>query len=261
MGSFSNYLENKILNHILKVSSFSVPANIYVALSTTDPDDSGSGISEPADGAYARVLCNTWNTASARATKNTGAIQFAEAVNAWGNISHFALFDAITGGNMLGHGSFATPRYVGGGQIYTVYAEEMIISFNSGGVSNYLANALLNHTFKVSSFSVPTNIYVAVSLAAITEAMSGNSLSEPGGNYVRVNHNDWNTSVSGISDNDGAITFDQATSEWGRVISAALLSAATGGNLLIFADLSTALNIVTGSTLKFTDGSFDVTLD
>ena len=46
MGSFSNYWENKILNHIFGKSSYTPPA-IYVGLSTADPLDNASGLAEP----------------------------------------------------------------------------------------------------------------------------------------------------------------------------------------------------------------------
>lgn len=262
MGSFSDYLENEILDHILKVGIFPVvPLNIYVALSTADPLDDGSGVTEPSGGGYARVLCNTWAAAAIRVTSNTNTIQFAQATADWGNITHFALFDAITGGNMLAHGSLTTPRYISAGQTYSVAAGGLTISFEDGGVSDYLANALLDHIFKVSPYSPPANIYVAVSIATITDAMDGDSLSEPGGNYVRVTHNTWNAAVTGASDNNGAITFVEATSGWGRVTDGALLDAVTSGNLLVFGELDTALDLIIGGILRFADGDFNITLD
>lgn len=112
MGSFSNYLENKLLDHTLKVASFTQPTNIYVALSTTDPTDAGTAITEPSGNAYARTLCNTWDTAASGASANTSAITFPTATGSWGTITHFALYDASTGGNMLGHGSVGTPQAV-----------------------------------------------------------------------------------------------------------------------------------------------------
>jgi len=112
MGSFSNYLENKVLDHILKTTSFTVPTNVYVALSTADPLDTAAGIAEPVGNAYARVACNTWDAASGGATANTGAVTFVAASGSWGTITHFALYDAITAGNMLMHGSLTTSKAI-----------------------------------------------------------------------------------------------------------------------------------------------------
>ncbi len=112
MGSFSNYLENKILDHVFKTASFTVPTNIYVALSTADPTDSGGSIAEPSGNAYARTACNTWDAASGGAIANTGAVTFPTATGSWGTITHFALFDASTAGNMLAHGSLAVSKAI-----------------------------------------------------------------------------------------------------------------------------------------------------
>jgi hypothetical protein len=112
MGSFSNYLENKILDHVFKTASFSVPTNIYVALSTADPGESGGGIAEPSGNGYARTICNSWDAASGGATQNTNAVTFPTATGSWGTISHFALFDAATGGNMLAYGALTVSKTV-----------------------------------------------------------------------------------------------------------------------------------------------------
>lgn len=130
MGSFSNYLENKILDHFLKTISFTVPSNVYVALSTADPTDAGSGIAEPSGNNYARTVCNTWNAASGGATANTGAVTFPTASGSWGTISHFALFDAITSGNMLAHGTVVTPKAVGSGDTPTFPAGDIDITLD-----------------------------------------------------------------------------------------------------------------------------------
>jgi len=51
MGGFSNYWENKILDHIFGKGSYA-PPTIYVGLSTADPTDDGSGLAEPSGNAY-----------------------------------------------------------------------------------------------------------------------------------------------------------------------------------------------------------------
>lgn len=112
MGSFSDYLENKIIDHVFKTASYTVPTNIYVALSTADPLDSGAGIAEPVGNNYARALCNVWDAASGGATANTNAVTFNTASGAWGTISHFAIFDHVSAGNMLAHGSLAVSKAV-----------------------------------------------------------------------------------------------------------------------------------------------------
>lgn len=113
MGSFANYWENEILDHLFGKGSYT-PPTIYVGLSTADPTDDGSGLSEPTGGSYARVQTSgtDWNTASGGALDNANDITFPEATGSWGTITHFALFDAATGGNMLAHGSLSASKAV-----------------------------------------------------------------------------------------------------------------------------------------------------
>jgi hypothetical protein len=113
MGGFSNYWESKILDHIFGKNNYS-PPTIYVALSTADPLDDASGFFEPADNAYARVetSASDWNTTSGGSLNNTNDIIFPMATGSWGTITHFALFDAITDGNMLAYGALSQPKTV-----------------------------------------------------------------------------------------------------------------------------------------------------
>lgn len=119
MGSFGNYLENEILDHIFGCTArnYTSPTNIFVALSTADPTDAGSGLAEPSGGAYARVSTDgdDWSVASGGALANATAITFPEATASWGTITHFALYDALTSGNMLGHGALTTSKAVSSG--------------------------------------------------------------------------------------------------------------------------------------------------
>ena len=128
--SFSDYLENKLLDHIFKVAAFAQPTNIYVALSTADPTDDGSGLAEPSGGNYARVLHNTWTTASGGSLSNNGAITFNTATAAWGTITHVAIFDASTGGNMLCHGALDTSKAVNNGDTAEFADGDLTISLD-----------------------------------------------------------------------------------------------------------------------------------
>jgi len=110
-GSFSNYLENAVLDHVLKVAALTVPTNLYVALYTVAPTDAGGG-TEVTGGSYARKVANAWTTASGGAAENSAAITFATATAGWGTVVAFAVFDAITAGNMLFHGTLAANKTV-----------------------------------------------------------------------------------------------------------------------------------------------------
>jgi hypothetical protein len=260
MGSLSNYAENKWLDHILKTTSFTVPTNLYVALSTADPGESGSGLAEPSGNGYARTLMNSWATAASRATSNSGAVTFPAATGSWGTITHYAIFDASTAGNMIGYGSLTTPNAVVNGNVVVFAIGEIDVTVNSGGFSTYLANKMLDHTFKVASYTVPTNIYCGLSTANPGDSASG--LAEPSGNaYARTVKNAWDTAASGASQNSSAITFPTATGSWGTITHAALFDASTAGNMLMYGALGTSQSVVNGNVVEFDTGALDVTLD
>lgn len=262
MGSLSNYAENKILDHVLKVSPFTQPTNIYIGLSTADPLDTGAGIAEPVGGGYVRVICNGWDAAASRVTANTADVVFPEATGDWGTITHFALFDAITAGNMLAHGALAVSKAVDTGIDAKFAAGDIDVVFNSGGLSTYLANALLDHLFKNIAYTVPTNIYVALTTVTITDAMTGTTITEPaGGSYARIVCNGWDAAAAGLSDNTAAITFVTATGDWGVCTDACLVDGLTLGNVLFYLVATNARNPDVGDTCQFDAGSFDITLD
>jgi hypothetical protein len=96
-----------------------------------------------------------------------------------------------------------------------------------GSLSNYAENKLLGHVLLGSAFSVPTNLYVGLSTADPTDDGSGNA--EPSGNgYARVNFNTWATAASRATSNSGAITFPQASGNWGTITHVTLWDASTG---------------------------------
>lgn len=131
MGSFSNYLENEILDHLFGKATYASPT-IYVGLSTSDPGDDGAGLAEPSGGSYARVAtaATDWNTASSGSLDNATAIEFAEASASWGTITHFALFDAASSGNMLAHGSLTTSKTVSSGDTASFAAGALDITLD-----------------------------------------------------------------------------------------------------------------------------------
>ena len=113
MGSFADYWEDEILDHIFGKGTYTAPT-IYVGLSTADPLDDASGLAEPVGGSYARVTtaAGDWDVASGGAPANATAITFPEATGDWGTLTHFALFDAPTAGNMLCHGTLSASKAI-----------------------------------------------------------------------------------------------------------------------------------------------------
>ena len=121
MGSKSNYLENEILDHVLGGGDYTRPATVYVGLWTSALDDTsdGSTAGEVSGGSYARVSvtndATNWPAASGGAKSNGTAITFPQATALWGTVTHFAILDAVTAGNILYHGALTTSKTVESG--------------------------------------------------------------------------------------------------------------------------------------------------
>jgi hypothetical protein len=260
MGSLSNYVEDEVLDHVLKTGDWAQPAALYVALSTADPTDDASGILEPVGNGYARVSHAAWDVAASRATENTGTISFPEASGAWGTITHFFISDASTAGNMIAHGALSASKTIGAGDNASFQDGAIDVSFNTGGIATFLANAVLDHIFGNTAYDTTATIYVALSLANPTD--DGSAVDEHSGDaYARVAHNTWDVSSGGATENDGAITFPQASAAWGTVTHFAMFDAATAGNMLFYGSLDNARNIGQNDTPSFADGALDITMD
>lgn len=112
----TTYLANKLLDHQVGKTAFTMPA-VWVAMSSTTPALAGTGVTEPTGGAYARVATTgaTWNAAAAGSISNAAAITFPTATADWAagaNLTYGVLYDAVTAGNVLGYGVLTVAKNV-----------------------------------------------------------------------------------------------------------------------------------------------------
>jgi len=139
-GTFGDYAEKAILDHITGKTSFTMPT-VYVGLKTADPTDDNSGGTEPtaATGGYARIVTSgaSWDAATlgAGVTANATALSFSISTAAWSTgateLTHFILMDAATAGNMLAHADLTVAR--------AVNAADIILRFSIGDLDLSLA--------------------------------------------------------------------------------------------------------------------------
>jgi len=126
MSALSDYAENKLLDHILSTTAFTAPAAVYLGLSTGSFGDDNSG-TELTGNNYSRVAV-TFDSAASGTADNASAIEFAAATGSWGSISHFGLFDASSGGNLLIHGAFTAAKTIASGDVLKIDAGDLDIS-------------------------------------------------------------------------------------------------------------------------------------
>ncbi len=99
MSAMSDYLELKVLDHVLSVTAYTMPSNVYVGLSTGSFGEDNSG-TELSGNNYTRKEA-TFSAASSGSITNSATVEFNAATGAWGTITSFGVFDASTSGNLL----------------------------------------------------------------------------------------------------------------------------------------------------------------
>lgn len=266
MGSLSDYSENELLDHVFNVA-YTPAATVYLGLSTANPTDSGSGLAEPGGNGYARKAL-TFAAAASRTVAQNATVTFDQATGAWGTISHWAIFDAVTSGNMLAYGAFGTSKAVMSGNTPSVASGEITIAFNAGEISDALAGKLLDLMFRNQAYSKP-NTYVALVTAAVSDNDTGSTITQPsGGGYARVQVSPnggssptWDVASGGALDNTHLIEFPAATASWGTVTGVAICSAASGGDLLFYDNDMTDQPVGDGDTAQFPAGDLDISMD
>ena len=126
MSAMSDYLELKFLDHFTGTASTSAPSAVYLGLSTGDLGDDNSG-TELTGNNYSRKAI-TFASASSGSISSNAAVEFDAATGSWGTISHWAIYDASSGGNQLFNGAFTTGKAIGSGDILKVASGSLTIT-------------------------------------------------------------------------------------------------------------------------------------
>lgn len=134
MAAKSNYLEDSIINHVLRNTAYTSPGTaVWVALYTNTQGDSDSG-TEASGGSYARVQVQgtgQWDAPTNGATANTAEIAFPQASASWGTINSIGIKDSSTStgnDNLLYHGVLTSPRTVNNGDTFKFNAGDLDVS-------------------------------------------------------------------------------------------------------------------------------------
>lgn len=135
MSAASNYLENKVLDHVLGVVTYSPAATRYIGLFT----NTSTAASTNLESGIITDEVSTSGTAYARKTvafaasvngtsANSATVTFDAATANWGTVTHVAVMDAATGGNVLFWGAVTTAKTIEIGDTFQVTAGNLTIS-------------------------------------------------------------------------------------------------------------------------------------
>lgn len=130
--AFSDYVENKVVDLLVRGQAFTAPATVYVGLSTAACSDSSVGTEVANSNNYSRVaitssLANWAGTQGAGTTvassgtggvtSNNAAVNFPTPSGSWGTVTHWFLSDSGTygGGNLLICAALTASQTIGSG--------------------------------------------------------------------------------------------------------------------------------------------------
>jgi|GWRWMinimDraft_5_1066013.scaffolds.fasta_scaffold09018_1 hypothetical protein len=112
MSALSAYLEGKVANYILGRVAYTAPTTVYLALYTAAPSEAGGGTEVSGTGYVRASVANTVSNFpdAVLGVKSNGiAITFpvVSDPSGWGNVTHWGMFDELSGGNLLFYGALA----------------------------------------------------------------------------------------------------------------------------------------------------------
>lgn len=126
----SNYLEDKLLDHTLGNTAFTQPSNLYVGLFTADTGlETNSPSAEVSGNGYARKTVSFAN-ASSGSCATDATVTFDAATGSWGTITHVAVMDASTSGNVLFYGAVTTSKTIESGDTFQISSGNLTISLS-----------------------------------------------------------------------------------------------------------------------------------
>lgn len=266
--SISDYLENVLLNLSFGAVAWpgGRPATHYIALYTSPPSDSGGG-TQVSGGGYARksVSANGTNYGvTAMVASNNLDISFTAATAAWGTVTHFGIFDAASGGNLLFWAPLAAEKTVAIGDTITIAAGAMTFTFG-GNVGAKLGNQLANYIFIGTTFTNATHYYglgTASTASTITGEGSGNGYARPSFSNNAANYP---AAASGLKTNGAAIAFPTATGSWGGPFTSFIIAnhptTADDTTILWYGNLDQSRTPASTDVPKFLAGDLQINLD
>jgi hypothetical protein len=140
MSAASDYLENKVLDHVLRYGTapYTAPSTLYVALFNNTSGNAATNLEAgtltdevPTSGstAYSRKTV-TFGAATTGTSTSNSTVTFDAATASWGTVTHIAVMDGATrgAGNVLFYGALTVSKAVATGDTFQVTSGNMSVS-------------------------------------------------------------------------------------------------------------------------------------
>ncbi len=278
MGKISTFAKNELIDHVFK-AAYTPIGTLYLCLCTADPTVAGTGasIAETDYAGYARLsfVGNTkFAAASARKIVQDALFTFAAATGvSTSDITHYAICDAATNGNMLAFGSFDDDWNVVSGNTPKIASGQIEIeieatSSSAAGFSTVAADLLLDHMFANDVWSTPSaDTHFGLTTATMTDASTLATVTEcSGAGYARepVPASSFDASSGGVNTTGVDVEFDIPTANQGTVTSLFVCNVLSGtSGILIAYDNANITDqpVNADDEVVVEAGSFTATLD
>jgi hypothetical protein len=137
MSSFADYTENRTLDFWFKANSLSTtaPTTVYVGLATST-DSAGDTLAnleantqtdEVSGSGYSRQSV-TFASASGGAISTNATVTFTASGGNWGTITHVAIFDAATSGEIIAAGSLSSSKVISDGDSLQIASGNLTVT-------------------------------------------------------------------------------------------------------------------------------------
>jgi hypothetical protein len=271
MSDFTDYGENKLAD-FARGEPLGEPASWWLQLLVTDSESSveeltGIGLDRVEVVSSLTAWAGTQGPGTtlasfgtSHATSNNSSIPLGTATGI-GTADGIGLFDAESGGNCWMVWRFESPLVIAVDDTPVVNAGVISWSLGlSGGMTDYLANVLIDKMFRAQAYSWPASTYWAGFTSAPNNAGGGSEIGG-GHGYARVavpsDLSSWSSTqntVGEISTGEGglirnmiAVTFPQPTGNQGTWSHGGAYDASTAGNLLFWGALAAQRTVTEAS--------------
>jgi len=127
MAQMSDFLENALINHVFRNTTYAQAGTLYLALYSSDPTDADTG-TELSGSGYARQELH-FVAPSNGGTSNDADVTFPAATADWVTITHVGVRDASTGGNLIMHQQLTNSVDVLSGNNFRIPAGQLTLTF------------------------------------------------------------------------------------------------------------------------------------
>jgi len=282
MAGPSTLMAQAMVNHLMRGSAgaYTLTGPWKLKLFTANPDfDAGTGGTQltgtgyTAGGQSVTMALASWNAAAAgspngKMVSNIVVPSWTATAADWSGAITGAAFIDSGGTNLMWGKALDNSRTVGNGDTFRFSAAALKLALDqasAAGISDFWKAEILDHFCCTDrAYSAPATAYMALFTTAPNFLTGAGGTECAAGDYGRkaiTMNATWDTAdAAGNVDNTAEIAFTAATSSWGTIVAAGLVSTTSGAFDFFAGNSFTGVAIGNGDTFKIAAGDFDVSI-